>query len=188
MIIHIMVGKLQFMVLIFYSHPRTCLLILERQEGKEREREGKTLICERNIDHLPLACTPTRDQACNPGMCLSRESNLRPFSLWDSAPTNRATLYHTSKGRNLVLCRLYVECDLQIFVKWASPWDRSNMPACFLSALEGEDPASHSVWTKIKEKIFCILILEVKAYHICHILFIKNKSLDFSYVQREEVR
>ena len=53
---------------------------LERRQGREKERE-------RNIDgwekhplvasHMP----PTRDMACNPGMCPDWESNQQPFSL-----------------------------------------------------------------------------------------------------------
>ena len=40
---------------------------LERREVKERERE-------RNIDPLPLICTPTGDQNPKPGMCPNQES------------------------------------------------------------------------------------------------------------------
>ena len=48
-------------------------LFLNRGEGREKERE-------RNINvWLPLAWTPTRDLACNPGMCPDWESNLWPF-------------------------------------------------------------------------------------------------------------
>ena len=46
---------------------------------------------ERNIDvrekhHSVMSC-----KTCNLGMCLDQESNLRPFCLWDDAPTNCAT-------------------------------------------------------------------------------------------------
>ena len=52
----------------FYPHPRICLLILERGEGRERERE-------RNIDRSPLMRTQTH----SPGMFPARESNLEHF-------------------------------------------------------------------------------------------------------------
>ena len=48
-------------------------LILDRGEGREKERE-------RNINGwLPLNVTSTGDLACNPGMCSDWESNQRPF-------------------------------------------------------------------------------------------------------------
>ena len=46
----------------FYPHLRTRLLILERGEGREREKE-------RNIDGLPLVHALTWDQARNLGLC-----------------------------------------------------------------------------------------------------------------------
>ena len=69
----------------FYPHLRTCLLILERGEGREREGE-------RNINQLSLALTLTGDQIWNLGMHPDQESNLWPFGLWDDALTNWATL------------------------------------------------------------------------------------------------
>ena len=51
-------------------------LFLEREEGREKEREGNIKVW------LPPACTPpTGDLACNPGMCPDWESNQRPFGL-----------------------------------------------------------------------------------------------------------
>ena len=45
-------------------------------------------MCERNIDLLPLTCSPTGDLARNPGTCPAWESNRRPFALWeDTQPT-----------------------------------------------------------------------------------------------------
>ena len=44
----------------FNPHPRTCLLISERGRERERERQ-RTLMQGRNIDLLPLICTPTGD-------------------------------------------------------------------------------------------------------------------------------
>ena len=58
----------------FYPHPRTCLLISEREEGREGERE-RNVNARENIDQLFLtrprfepttqACTLTRNQTCN---------------------------------------------------------------------------------------------------------------------------
>ena len=44
-------------------HPRTCLLILERGEG--REREGERNMDVSNIDWLPPLQVPTGDQTLN---------------------------------------------------------------------------------------------------------------------------
>ena len=40
-------------------------------------------MCERYIDGLPLNLPPTRDLACNPGMCPDWE--LNPVTLWFAA-------------------------------------------------------------------------------------------------------
>ena len=59
-------------------------MILERGEGREKEKE-------RNIDvkekHSSVASHthPDRDQAQNPGMCPDWELNQRPFGLCDDA-------------------------------------------------------------------------------------------------------
>ena len=47
-------------------------LFLERGERRER-----------NINQLPLVCTPTRDRAHSPDLCPDWNSNPQPFSLWD---------------------------------------------------------------------------------------------------------
>ena len=52
---------------VYYPHPRTCLLILERG------REG-----ERNIEPLPLIHTLARNRSQNLGMSSDWESNLQP--------------------------------------------------------------------------------------------------------------
>ena len=49
------------------SHPRICLLILEREEGIDIER---------NMDQLPPVCAPTMDQTHNPGMLPHRTHSL----------------------------------------------------------------------------------------------------------------
>ena len=62
-----------------YPHQRTCLLILERDKGRKRER---------NINQLPPICTLIRNQTCNLGMCPDWGSSMQPFGPWDDAPTN----------------------------------------------------------------------------------------------------
>ena len=76
-----------FRLFIFYLHPRTCLLILEKGEGREGGREKHH--CERET--LPLTRALTRDQTHNPDMCPDQESNQRTFSLRDNAPANWTT-------------------------------------------------------------------------------------------------
>ena len=70
-----------------YSHLGTCLLILQRVEGKERER--------RDIDwSLPppvYSTGPTRDGTCNRGMCSDQESKRHPFGAQNGTPANWAT-------------------------------------------------------------------------------------------------
>ena len=69
---------MHFILLRFYW------FVLERGEGG-RKRGRQTSKCERNIDWLPNAGTPTGDLACNPGMCPDWESNWWPFTLRDDA-------------------------------------------------------------------------------------------------------
>ena len=52
-----------------------------REGGGDRERH----INMRNINRLPLMCTPTGDQTHSLGMCPDGESNLKPFGVWDDA-------------------------------------------------------------------------------------------------------
>ena len=56
-------------------------LVLERGEGREKERE-------RNISWLPLIHALTGGQTCNPGTCPDWALNQRPFALReDTQPT-----------------------------------------------------------------------------------------------------
>ena len=52
-----------FFQLFFNPHLSICLLILEREERREKQREKYQ--CERNIDPLPPIHAPTRDQTHN---------------------------------------------------------------------------------------------------------------------------
>ena len=68
----------------FNPYPRICLLILEREGGRETDRHQY----ERNFDWLPPICTQTGDQTCNLSMYPDQESNLQSFAVWDDTPTN----------------------------------------------------------------------------------------------------
>ena len=59
----------------FNPYPTMCVLILEREEGKEREIEAS--MGERNINQQP------------PNICPDWGSNLQPFGKWDSTPMNQ---------------------------------------------------------------------------------------------------
>ena len=68
------------LLLFFLNHLRTCLLILERGGGREKERE--TSMWESNIgntDPLPLLCTLTGNWTLDLGMCPDCESNCWSF-------------------------------------------------------------------------------------------------------------
>ena len=71
---------------------QNSLLILEREDGREGEREvgvgGEKHRYERKICSLSPMCTPTRDRTHNLGMCPDQESNSQPFGVWDNAPKN----------------------------------------------------------------------------------------------------
>ena len=60
------------------------VLIWEREEGKESERQRgrKTSTWERNLNWLPPVHTLTRDQTHNLGMCSDRESSSQPFLVY----------------------------------------------------------------------------------------------------------
>ena len=78
------------------------LLILEREEG--REREGEKHWCEREtsigcLSYAPRLRTKPTIKACTP----HRACAPQPFSLWDDAPTSWATLARAK----LFLCRIF---------------------------------------------------------------------------------
>ena len=74
--------------ILFFLNPRLkiYLLILEREEGVEGERERES-----NIDWLPPGGALTRDGTHNLGMYPDLGLNPQPFSVQDDAPTNAAT-------------------------------------------------------------------------------------------------
>ena len=72
---------LSFCPFLFFSF-LFIYLFLERGEGKENQRERNVDVREK-LNWLPPAHAPTRDWACNPGMCPDQESNRRSFPLRD---------------------------------------------------------------------------------------------------------
>ena len=66
-------NKLKMIIILnFYFFKDLIYLFLERGEG--REKEGEKHQC------VVASCTPpTRDLACNPGMCPDWESNQQPL-------------------------------------------------------------------------------------------------------------
>ena len=77
-----------FLILKLNQSPK-YLLILEREEGRDRNRE--ILMWERNINWLPLLHTLTGDGICNLDMFPNQESNPWPFGVQDDTSTNWAT-------------------------------------------------------------------------------------------------
>ena len=70
------------------------ILFIFRQRGRERERVGgkhQYVVA----SHMP----PTRDVACNPGMCPDQESNQRSFGLQAGA---QSTELH-QPGHNVII-------------------------------------------------------------------------------------
>ena len=49
-----------------------CQICDSREKGRSGERQGEKHGCDRNMDQLPLACSLTKDQTFNPGMCPTR--------------------------------------------------------------------------------------------------------------------
>ena len=72
---------------VFFLNPhlRVCSLILERQEGGEREREMNV-----REKHLSAASPtrPTRGQTHNAGVFPDQGSHPQHFDVWDGVPTN----------------------------------------------------------------------------------------------------
>ena len=81
---------------IFYPHLRTCLLILERGEGRKRERERNINVKEKYWSIAPCP-NPSQGWPHNPGMCPDQELNLWTFGLQEIVPTKLATLARVKK-------------------------------------------------------------------------------------------
>ena len=147
----------------FFSHPRTCLLILERGEGKEKEREIN-IIVRGNINWLPLIYSPTRDQTCNLVMCPNQKLNPQPFSLWDDAPTNWATLARTMT---------YWPHSFHICISWVTTWP------CWLLSVFGPHQAlsastlvnmpCHGSWMEHPEMFIAAPLVSFQFLLKCHL-------------------
>lgn len=76
-------------MLLFLILPEDMFLfILEKEEGRGKERASNIYVREK-IGWLPPVHAPNnRGSNPQPGMCSDWKSNLRPFSLGDDAPTN----------------------------------------------------------------------------------------------------
>ena len=87
-VFHSEVYKLSILIILlfFYPHPKTCLLTLERGEGREREGGG-----EKHPLAAPRRC-PDWDCTHSPGVYPDWESSPQPFSSWDDALINWVTL------------------------------------------------------------------------------------------------
>ena len=93
------------------------LIDLERGEGREREKKKNIDVREKHL--LVSSCVhPNCDETCSPGMCLNWELNLRPFSLWDDATTNWATLTRARlKLLYWIIPRWNIETKTKILLK-----------------------------------------------------------------------
>ena len=75
------IHTLKILSILFYLYFLKILFIFREGEGKEKERkkDRKTSMCERNIDHLPLTCpqlgTWSKTQAC-------AQLGIKPVSSW----------------------------------------------------------------------------------------------------------
>ena len=70
--------------LLFYNLLKRFYLLIFREGGMEREREGEKHRYTREKQYLVASHMPSMgDLAHNPGMCPDQESNHRPFALWD---------------------------------------------------------------------------------------------------------
>ena len=67
---------------LYFSFYKKILFIYFRERGSEGEREGQKHQCV-----VASRVPPTRDLACNPGMCPDWESNQRPFGSQAGAQT-----------------------------------------------------------------------------------------------------
>ena len=67
-------------------HPRTYLLILEREEGRERETERNIDSREKHWSDTFWSCL-TGDWTCNLGVCPNQELNLGPLGLQNNTAT-----------------------------------------------------------------------------------------------------
>ena len=75
----------QILIIFFYPHLRTSLLIF-REKGWEREREGNKRQRNGEKDQSAASCTHSNQGwTYNPGMYPDWASNSRPFSLQDNA-------------------------------------------------------------------------------------------------------
>ena len=135
------------------------MLVAFREREMAGEREGEKYWCERNIDLLPFACTPTRDWTRNLGMCPDGESNpWLLFTGWRSTWATRPGHFFLS-----VICWDVRFVSLLHELSWNAsspcclvPSDGSQLFLCH-AILEGRYPharPAHTVcWTLCQQMV-----------------------------------
>ena len=91
---------------IFYPHQKTCLLILEIWERRERVKE-------RNINRLPLVGAPNlHTEPATQAHDLTGKSNTCPFTLGNNALTNWATWVRAAIIITIIIIIICIFCTL----------------------------------------------------------------------------
>ena len=98
--IHILFFMLIKVHLYFILFLKIIYLFLERGEGREKEGEKHQCVLASQV------VAPTRDLACNPGMCPDWELNRRPFGLQPALNL----LSYTGQGYSYFLIYIAVHC------------------------------------------------------------------------------
>ena len=87
---------------------------LERGEGREKKRK-------RNINWLPLACLPTGDLDCTPGMYPDQESSWWPFGFVGQHPAtepHQSGLHSFLKPALPHFCWCLTSADASLLLVW----------------------------------------------------------------------
>ena len=127
----LVISSLLFHLLFFFNpHPRTCLLVLESREGREREKE--TSMGDRDINQLPPVHTPTGGWTHPLGMCPARGSNSWPLGIQDRCSSQ---LNHTDQGHfvDFFFIHLILRYRMQfLFILWSYIQSTSYKLSLFL--------------------------------------------------------
>ena len=74
-------SELSVSLYVYFVNKDFSHLFLEREEGREEERERNTDVWERDIDGLASHTPPAGDPDCNPGLCPHWELNRQALAL-----------------------------------------------------------------------------------------------------------